>query len=66
MALSSIFAGALGNYFDRLQFRYVIDFADFHIGELSWPAFNIADLAIVTGVLFLVFLMLKETKPTPT
>ena len=66
VALSSIFAGALGNYFDRLQFRYVIDFVDFHIGELSWPAFNIADMAIVTGVLFLVFLMLKETKPTPT
>lgn len=62
MALSSIFAGALGNYLDRLQFRYVIDFLDFHYGEHSWPAFNVADMAIVGGVLFLSLLMLKEAK----
>ena len=65
LALSSIFGGALGNYIDRLQFRYVIDFLDFHIFEkYSWPAFNIADAAIVCGVLFLVYLMLVEPKPT--
>ena len=63
-ALSFIFAGALGNYLDRLQFRYVIDFADFHYGPLSWPAFNIADMAIVAGVLFLVYYMYNETKTT--
>lgn len=62
MALSSIFAGALGNYLDRLQFRYVIDFLDFRYGEYSWPAFNVADMAIVGGVLFLSLLMLKEVK----
>ena len=62
VALSFIFAGALGNYIDRLQFRYVIDFADFHFGPFSWPAFNIADMAIVGGVLLLVFFMFKETK----
>lgn len=66
MALSSIFAGALGNYIDRLQFRYVIDFADFHYKSLSWPAFNIADMAIVFGVLFLVVYMLKESKQSST
>lgn len=62
LALSSIFAGALGNYLDRLQFRYVIDFADFHYGQLAWPAFNIADTAIVSGVAFLIFLMFKEAR----
>ncbi len=63
MALASIFGGALGNYIDRLQFRYVIDFLDFHLyGKYSWPAFNIADMAIVCGVLFLVYLMLIEKK----
>lgn len=62
IALSSIFAGAMGNYIDRLQFRYVIDFLDFHYGSLSWPAFNISDMAIVGGVLFLVYLMLTENK----
>ncbi len=66
MALSFIFAGALGNYLDRLQFRYVIDFADFHYGSLSWPAFNVADMAIVGGVMFLIFLMLKENKNSTT
>lgn len=62
MCLSSIFAGAIGNYLDRLQFRYVIDFLDFHYGKLSWPAFNIADMAIVGGVLFLMISMLTEKK----
>lgn len=61
-ALSSIFAGALGNYLDRLQFRYVIDFLDFHVGGYSWPAFNVADMAIVGGVIFLSFLMFKEVR----
>ncbi len=67
LALSSIFGGALGNYVDRLQFRYVIDFLDFHIfGNYSWPAFNIADSAIVCGVLYLMFLMLTEKKSAST
>lgn len=63
LALSAIFGGALGNYLDRLQFHYVIDFLDFHYFEkYSWPAFNIADMAIVCGVLFLVYLMMSEKK----
>lgn len=63
LALSSIFGGAIGNYIDRLQFRYVIDFLDFHYqGKLSWPAFNIADSAIVCGVIYLMYLMLTEKK----
>lgn len=61
VALSSIFAGALGNYIDRLQFHYVIDFADFHLGQFSWPAFNIADVAIVCGVITLTFFMYKDS-----
>ncbi len=61
LSLSSIFAGAVGNYLDRLQFRYVIDFLDFHFyGRYSWPAFNIADMAIVVGVGFLMYAMLTE------
>jgi signal peptidase II len=60
LSLSAIFAGAIGNYLDRLQFRYVIDFLDFHFGKVSWPAFNIADMAIVIGVFFLMLNMLIE------
>lgn len=61
LALSSICGGALGNYIDRLKYRYVIDFFDFHIYEkYSWPAFNIADVAIVGGVLVLIYCLLME------
>lgn len=62
-ALSSVFGGAIGNYIDRLRFRYVIDFLDFHLQSVySWPAFNIADSAIVCGVGVLLLLMIFEKK----
>ena len=68
VALSSIFGGAIGNYIDRLYFRYVIDFLDFYIEipskgrTYNWPAFNLADSAIVMGVLFLLWIMYRERK----
>lgn len=65
-ALSSVFGGAVGNYIDRIQFRYVIDFLDFHFQEkYTWPAFNIADMAIVGGVMALLVLMFLEGRRTP-
>lgn len=58
-ALSLIFGGAVGNYIDRLRFGYVIDFLDFHFKEVyHWPAFNVADSAIVIGVTIMVLQML--------
>lgn len=66
LALSSIFGGAIGNYIDRLRFRYVIDFLDFHVGNrYSWPAFNVADSAIVCGVLFLLYQIFMESRQSP-
>lgn len=72
-ALSSVFGGAIGNYIDRLRFRYVIDFIDFTIvygpeptQRFVYPSFNIADIAIVCGVavlLFLEFTRSREKKP---
>jgi signal peptidase II len=57
-ALSLIFGGAIGNYIDRLRFGYVIDFLDFHYKEVwAYPAFNIADSAIVVGVGLLLLIM---------
>lgn len=62
-SLSSIFGGALGNYIDRLRFGYVVDYLDFHYKrEFVWPAFNVADIAIVCGVGVLLLLMLIEWK----
>lgn len=50
-AISLIFSGAIGNYIDRVRFEYVIDFLDFQIpGYGHYPAFNVADMAIVCGV----------------
>lgn len=62
LALSAIFSGAVGNYIDRIQFGYVIDFLDFGYKSFSWPAFNVADMAIVIGVFYLLYTMLKEQK----
>ena len=63
IALSSICGGAIGNYIDRLRFRYVIDFLDFHLyNRWSWPAFNIADMAIVGGVSMILLLMFLDNK----
>ena len=45
-----ILAGALSNYFDRIYYGAVIDFIVVSFGSWSWPAFNIADAAIVCGV----------------
>ncbi|HRK07095.1 MAG TPA: signal peptidase II [Pseudobdellovibrionaceae bacterium] len=62
-SLSLVFGGAIGNYIDRLRFRYVIDFLDFHIQKkYVWPAFNIADMAIVVGVGMLLYLELVRGK----
>lgn len=61
LALSSIAGGALGNYIDRIQHGFVIDFLDVHIKNIySWPVFNIADSAIVIGVGVLTILMIQE------
>lgn len=62
-ALSLIFGGAIGNYIDRLRFGYVIDFLDFHYKEVwSYPAFNIADSAIVSGVCMLLLMMFLQSR----
>ncbi|MDP6405946.1 MAG: signal peptidase II, partial [Alphaproteobacteria bacterium] len=49
-ALGLVIGGALGNVVDRLLWQAVADFFDFHLMGYHWPAFNIADAAIVAGV----------------
>ena len=49
-AFMLIIAGALGNIFDRIRYGAVIDFLDFYIGSYHWPAFNLADIFICSGV----------------
>lgn len=61
VSLSIVFGGAIGNYIDRIQYGYVIDFLDFHIGNwYTWPAFNVADSAIVIGVGLMGLIMFQQ------
>jgi signal peptidase II len=46
-----VIGGAIGNLIDRIIHGHVIDFIDFYIGPSHWPAFNIADCAVVTGAI---------------
>ena len=55
ISLSLISSGALGNAIDRVYFGGVIDFIDFFIYNLHWPAFNFADVFITIGVILLLF-----------
>jgi signal peptidase II len=48
-ALALILGGAIGNLIDRVLYGHVIDFLDFHVSTWHWPAFNVADMAIVGG-----------------
>jgi signal peptidase II len=54
LALALILGGAIGNVIDRIAYGHVIDFLDFHAGGWHWPAFNVADSAIVGGAMLLV------------
>ena len=55
ISLGLISSGALGNAIDRVYFGGVIDFIDFFIYNLHWPAFNFADIFITMGVILLLF-----------
>jgi len=54
IGLSLILGGAMGNLWDRLFTGHVVDFLDFYVGSYHWPAFNVADSAIVVGAILLV------------
>jgi len=54
LGLALILGGALGNLWDRLLTGRVVDFLLFYIGSYAWPAFNVADSAIVIGAGLLV------------
>ena len=57
-----VLGGALGNLYDRIFFKAVPDFIDFHIGNFHWFIFNVSDIFISLGVLFLITLELINSK----
>ncbi len=61
--LALILGGALGNLFDRVQQGSVVDFLDFFVSSYHWPAFNVADSAIVIGGCLLLLHMTLGEEP---
>ena len=66
IALSLILGGAMGNLWDRVFTGHVVDFLDFYVGSYHWPAFNVADSAIVIGALLLVSEIVFAKSPSQT
>lgn len=54
ISYSFIIGGSLGNLFDRLTLKYVIDFIDISINDFHWFIFNIADIFITIGIIMLI------------
>jgi signal peptidase II len=63
VGLALILGGAIGNLWDRLSAGHVTDFLLFYVREYQWPAFNVADSAIVVGAALLVFEILFSKTP---
>jgi len=53
-AMACILGGAIGNVIDRILYGYVVDFLDFHMRGMHFPAFNVADSAISIGAACLI------------
>lgn len=64
LPLGMIIGGAIGNVIDRIRWGAVADFFDFHLAGKHWPAFNVADSAIVVGVCVLLAMSFFEKKPS--
>ena len=63
-ALLMILGGALGNVFDRIFNKAVPDFIDFHVGNFHWFIFNVADIFISLGVIFMILLEITDNNKT--
>ena len=59
-ALLLVLGGALGNFFDRLIYKAVPDFIDFHVGNFHWFIFNVSDIFITLGIIGMIFLELTD------
>ena len=55
-SLMMILGGAIGNIYDRIFYKAVPDFLDFHIGNFHWFIFNVADIFITLGVIFMIII----------
>lgn len=59
LAFALIYGGLLGNLVDRIVYGYVIDYIKLLFGNFSFPVFNLADMAIVSGFILLIYAVLR-------
>jgi len=64
-ALLLVLGGALGNFFDRLIYKAVPDFLDFHVGNFHWFIFNVSDIFITIGIILMILVEIIN-KPETT
>ena len=57
-----IIGGSLGNIYDRFYYSAVPDFIDIHYNNYHWFIFNVADIFITLGILFLIFIEIFSSK----
>ncbi len=61
ISLSLIIGGALGNFYDRIIYKYVVDFISLHYkNKYYFPTFNMADVFVVCGTILLAIYILKD------
>ena len=60
-SLMMILGGAIGNVYDRIFYGAVPDYIDFHIGNFHWFIFNVADIFITIGVIFMILIEFTAT-----
>jgi len=56
ITLGLLLGGAIGNFIDRIQFGYVVDFADIGIGSWRFYIFNLADAAVTVSILLMILI----------
>jgi signal peptidase II len=63
LAISLVSGGAIGNLIDRIRGpQGVVDFIDIGIGDMRWPTFNVADMAVSTGAILLAWVLWGEDR----
>lgn len=63
LAIALVSGGAVGNLIDRIRGpQGVVDFIDIGIGDMRWPTFNVADMAVSTGAILLAWVLWGEER----